>query len=64
MKGSIEELIKDKKYRVRMDIGRDPATNKRKQKVVTVMGTRKDAEKVQAKLVLDAEKLLAEVVSR
>lgn len=28
------------------------------------MGTRKDAEKVQAKLVLDAEKLLAEVVSR
>lgn len=64
MKGSIEELIKDKKYRVRVDIGHDPATGKRKQKVVTVKGTRKVAEKTLAKLVLDAEKLLAEVVSR
>lgn len=64
MKGSIEELIKDKKYRVRVDIGYDTVTSKRKQKTMTIKGTRKDAEKALAKLVLDEEKLLAEVISR
>ena len=63
MKGSIKELVRNQKYRVTVDIGRDPA-NKRKQKVVIVKGTRKDAEKTLAKLVLDAEKLLAEAISR
>ena len=47
MRGSIKKLD-DKKYRVVADIGRDPVTNKRKQKVVTVTGSKKDAEKVLA----------------
>jgi len=62
LRGSIKKLGENK-YRVTADIGRDPATNKRKQKVVTVKGTEKDAEKALAKIVLEADRLLAEAVA-
>lgn len=62
MKGSIKEVIKDNKYRVTVDIGR--VAGRRKQKVATVNGTRKDAEKMLAKLTLNADKLLAEAAGK
>lgn len=50
---SIVELDKGKRYRVFVQAGRDPKTGKRKRKTKTVRGSRKDAEKVKAKMLVE-----------
>jgi len=53
MRGHIRK--RGNKWVVVIDIGRDPVTNKRKQKWVTVNGTKKEAEKRLAELIAEVE---------
>ena len=49
MRGHIKQRAKGS-WTIVMDLGRDPATGKRKQQWVTVKGTKKEAEKKLAEL--------------
>ncbi|SDC69277.1 Site-specific recombinase XerD [Candidatus Frackibacter sp. WG11] len=44
-----------KKYKIIIELGRNPATGKRKRKTKTVNGTKKEAQKIMAKLIHEME---------
>lgn len=54
MRGCIYKRSKDS-WTVVVDLPRDPATNKRRQKSITVRGTKKDAERELARLINEIE---------
>lgn len=54
MTGSIQEIEKGRLYRVQVECGFDPATGKRVRMVKRVHGTRKDAERVRAAMLVQS----------
>jgi integrase len=55
MKGNIRELVKGKRYELRIALGKDPVTGKYRQKSVTVRGTRIEARRELRRLLTDVE---------
>jgi Arm domain-containing DNA-binding protein len=53
VQGSIER--RGKSWRIRIDVGRDPVTGRRRQLTRTIGGTKRDAQEVMARLLLEGE---------
>jgi hypothetical protein len=55
MRGSIREKVKNKRYELRIALGKDPTTGRYVQKSVTVRGTRAEAERRLRRLLVELE---------
>ena len=55
MRGSIRTKVTGKVYELRVSLGRDPVTGRYRQKSITVLGTRSDAQRALRRLLDDVE---------
>ncbi|MEX2254394.1 MAG: hypothetical protein WEC34_03050 [Acidimicrobiia bacterium] len=53
MRGNIREKIRGKSYELRIALGKNPATGKYRQRSVTISGTRRDAERLLRRMLVD-----------
>jgi hypothetical protein len=55
MRGSVRELVKGKRYELRIALGKDPVTGKYRQKSISVHGTRTEARRALRRILVELE---------